>query len=451
MITTILKIPYLRFKYKFFPNKAQKFWAQELLNSQGLSAKIGQIIGQGKVTTLPKGTLSSKKAKDIFEKNFSTQIELTEEVLAASMGQVYFGEVKSQHYAIKILHPNIREKILKEINHILELGNYFAKTRKFTFDKDTFRRFLNEVFEEETNLEREAQVQEIFYRHFERNPRFIVPKVIKAYTNNNILCQEKINCILARDLERIPHNFIFQFFFKSLFDYGLLHGDLNDRNWGINDNNQVVVYDYGCSQIVSPRRIEGLKKLISNEDIENGFKELGVRLEATSFKNKQQELRNSLFNPLFEKEISPDFSYSANLQDKYGDRIKELRQFTDPWILLMMRSLFSLIKFYQSRGQAISLKEFACFDRLNDTEVRLESTQIKIEVLENKKQVVFMTLPITALDNLEFLIPENVLAKIREENISLPEIIEKIKQSNLSPQDLFRLSIGIRDYKVWIE
>lgn len=450
MISTILKIPYLKLKYKLLPNSGQKFWAQELLNSQGLNAKIGQVLAQGKNSELPKSSISKSEAKKIFEKELNNKVDFNGEVFAASMGQVFYVSIGNSPYAIKILHPGIRDQIKKEIDNILILGKHFAKSKGFQFDQSVFRRFLTEVFEEETNLKREADFQKHFFRIFQNNTNIKIPNVIGSYSNETILCQELVPSTLARDLSRIDQFLIFNFFFDSLLTHGLLHGDLNDRNWGMAEDGTVVVYDFGCSQIVSERRVNGLKKLLSNKDVINGFKEFGVRLEATYFKGKEQQLRDDLFDPLLRTPINPDWSLSKELQDKYQEKIKELREFTDPWVLLMMRSLFSIIKIYQSKKITIPLGQIID-PYLSIKDNKMASTEIKIEVLENEKQVVSMVLPISAIDNLEGLMPDKVLNRIQGTEINLKQIIANVKMDHFTPQELFSLQIENRSYKVWIE
>jgi hypothetical protein len=434
------------------PNQAQEFWAQELLNSQGLSAKLGQILAQGKETSLPKGSLSPETAKKMFFQSFAKDISVSSEVLSASMGQVFFIQIDQKEFALKILHPGIKEKLKKEIDNILLLGGYFGKAKGFTFDKEVFRRFLVEVFEEETDLSREAHFQEKFYFLFKDHQEIKIPKIIKEYSNSFVLCQEKIISTLARDSKHFSGFSIFNFFFDALLHHGTLHGDLNDRNWGYTEPEKIVVYDFGCAQIISERRVLGFKKLLMNEDIINGFQEFGVRLEATWFKGQEQKLRDALFSPLLDQDIAPHWSYSQELQGQFGEKIKQLREFTDPWVLLMMRSLFSLIRIYQDRKISIPLGSILKPYLIVHNEDPKESAKnIKIEVLEGSSQVVFLSLPMTALDHLESLMPENVLAKIREESINLSTIRERVKNSSFLPQDLFSLQVEKRSYRVWID
>ena len=450
MLSSLLKIPLLKLKFKFLPNEAQAFWAQELLNSQGLGAKLGQVLAQGKDYKLPKASIKNEALKKLFLENFKIEVLIEEEALAASMGQVFLTKLHGEPVAIKVLHPNIKKQLLNEVENILTLGSYYSKVKNFTFNKEVFSRFLYEIIEEETDLKREGHFQEQFKQINSDDSRFIIPEVIKKYSNENFLTQERVNCLLAKDHAYFPHYHIFDFFFRSLLNHGLLHGDLNDRNWGIKEDGRVVIYDFGCSQHISGRRTNGLKKLLLNQNVSEGFKELGLRLEATSFKGREQELRDDLFRMFLMKEIPADFSYSQELQLKYGDEIKKLREFTDPWILLLMRSLFSLIKIYQSRDQGIPLYNIINA-YLEFKEDHMASKNIKIEVTENYSLIVSMSLPITAIDNLEDLMPEKVATKITEEKINLKDIISKVKSTQFEPQDLFKLEMGNRKYRVWIE
>jgi len=449
LATTFLKIPFLRLKYRFFPNSAQQFWQQELLNSQGLGAKIGQVLTQGKKTANPRPTIIKNKAENLFYDQFNLKLSFEDEALAASMGQVFFGEINQEQVAVKILHPNIKKTILREIENVLILGKYYGKIKGFEFKSDLFKIFLKEVFEQETDLEREADFQEKFGRIFSESKSIRIPKVHRAYSNKDLLTQDKMMCNLARDLKEIENFHIFNFFFEALFNHGILHGDLNDRNWGINERHQVVVYDYGCSHIISSRRINGLIKLIKNEDLVNAFKEFGVRLEATYFKGKEQELRDGLFSPLFDNFIAPDLAYSENLKNKFGDEIKKLREFTDPWALLLMRSLFSLIRVYQDRKISIPLNTLLT-PYLESKVNSMSSTQIHIQVMEGNQEVVSLRLPMTALDNLSDLMPDKVAQKIHEQGLDLAKISENVVASGFKPQDLFKMEMNNRSYRVWI-
>lgn len=444
MLDLLVKIPYLRLKYKFLPNRAQRFWGQELLNSQGISAKIGQVLGQGQKTELPKSTITPLAAKKIFETSFPAPVTFQAEVLAASMGQVFKVEFEGSTHALKILHPGLKEKMGKEIENLLLLGGYFAKAKGFHFDQGTFKRFLTEVFEEETDLKREAQFQQKFELLFSGDERFQIPKVNREFSNENMLTQEWVRADLARDLTHFPHFDVFTFFFKSLLQKGILHGDLNDRNWGISPAGAVVIYDFGCSQIVSERRINGFKKLILNKDIITAFGEFGIRLDSTWFKGKEQELRDALFAPFSASVVKPDWSYSQTLEERFGDKVKSLREVSDPWILLMLRSLFSLIRVYHDRGISIPLRDLMApfVDLKEDHDPKL---QLHVEISQKDVRSFYLPLPLSYLDNLSSHIPLKV-----KEWVDVDGIVKKVNKEGKHAQELFDVVVEGRRHRVWI-
>jgi hypothetical protein len=448
-MNTLLKIPYLRLKYKFFPNKAQKFWAQELLDSQGLGAKLGQVLAQGKQASLPKTTIEEKEVQRWFYETFKTSALSEGQTLAASIGQVFKLRVGDDILAVKLLHPGIKEKLKSEIQNILVLGKFFAKTKGFNFDASVFERFLTEVFEEETDLRREAHFQKQFHALFSTDPRFVIPGVKTEWSNEDFLSQEWIDSKLALDLERFPNFDVFDFFFCALLRHGLLHGDLNDRNWGFTEDQRVVVFDYGCTQMISERRINGMKKLILNRDVVQAFREFGIRLEATWFKGREQELRDALFAPLSMSALKPDWSYKETLEKAFGDKTKILREFTDPWVLLMLRSLFSLIRIYQARRISIPLRDLiAPYLTIKDDPEK--KVQVHIEISEDGKQSFYLNLPYSSLRTLEQSIPSKVLVHMEAQGVVLKDCVEQALKNGAVEQEMIDLFIHGRRHRVWV-
>jgi hypothetical protein len=62
-----------------------------------------------------------------------------------------------------------------------------------------------------------------------------------------------------------------------------------------------------------------------------------------------------------------------------------------------------------------------------------------------------MKLPLSSLENLLELMPPHISEKLKNEKINFDELIEKIKASNYSAQDIFKLTSAPREYHVWIE
>ena len=60
-------------------------------------------------------------------------------------------------------------------------------------------------------------------------------------------------------------------------------------------------------------------------------------------------------------------------------------------------------------------------------------------------------MPASQVADLETLVPEDVLEKLREAGIDVKEIARKACDSGIVPQELFSLTAGARQYRVWLE
>lgn len=192
-----------------------------------------------------------------------------------------------------------------------------------------------------------------------------------------------------------------------------------------------------------------MKKLILNRDVPQAFREFGVRLEATWFKGREQELRDVLFAPLSMSALKPDWSYTQTLEAAFGEKTKILREFTDPWVLLMLRSLFSLLRAYQSRRISVPLRDLIAphLSIKNDPEKKV---LIHIEITEDGRQSFYLTLPFSSLRTLEQSIPGKVVALMEEQGVSLRECITRALERGPVEQGLIDLVILGRRHRVWI-
>ena len=438
----------------FFPSTAQQFWGQALLDANGLNAKVGQIFAQGggEGQNLPKATLSVFEAKSLFVDSFGhDDIYLNPLVLSASMGQVFHAHVKGEELALKILHPGIKQKLEKEIQSLLLVAKYFAKNKGFHFDAKVFERFLKDMFEKETDLEREKNNQTVMYEHFKYHSEILLPQVIDQYSNHLILSQRWLDVTLARDLKKIEEFTVLEFFFEALLKHGYLHADLNDRNWGKTSNAKTAIFDFGSVEYLSPRRRNALINLFNGRGELEVFQAFGIKLELTSLSSRSQELRDALFS-LFDQSPNLDLqkNYAQKLRAQFGKNIQELRECTDPWILMFMRSLFSVIQTYNRMEIAIPFKQII-LPYLKSTQELGMKTQLKVEVREAGEMKVFLTLPCDVLNRIHDYLPSNAMEKIKQKNIQLEQLIQKAKDENYAAQSILELVIDNKSYKIWLE
>ena len=79
------------------------------------------------------------------------------------------------------------------------------------------------------------------------------------------------------------------------------------------------------------------------------------------------------------------------------------------------------------------------------------ATELRIIVIRDGEEKVNMTFPIYTLKHIQSLMPEVVLAKLKERDIDLAKILAKIEESGHQPQTIFEMSEPAKSYRVWIE
>ena len=78
---------------------------------------------------------------------------------------------------------------------------------------------------------------------------------------------------------------------------------------------------------------------------------------------------------------------------------------------------------------------------------------LRLTVTESGTTKVSITLPASAIDELESLMDEDTLARIRDRDIDLPEIVRCVRRSGYAPAEIFTFEdAGIaRTIRVWME
>jgi predicted unusual protein kinase regulating ubiquinone biosynthesis (AarF/ABC1/UbiB family) len=455
MFLSLLKILYYKIKSKLLPNSNHYLWGQLLIENYGFNAKLGQLLLQNKSTVYqPKATITREQVKATLKHIYPDMIiDGVDSIHVASMGQVFKIEIDKKILAVKMLHPNIKQKLQKELKQIIKLSHYYSKVKRFKFEPELFYLFLNNMLEQETNLIREATNQKLFYQAFKYHPNITIPQVIDQYSNDNVLTQQWIDSTLAIHSNEINNYGIIHFFFEAIIFHQLLHADLNHHNWGISGD-RIVVYDYGSTYQITPKQTKGLIKLLGQEYTTENFTRIGIRIDLTSFKDKVEQIGSDLFI-LFNQELNlqQQRNFLTNLRNKYKKQLLELRSVSEPWILMLMRSLFSLVQFYHSRNKSIPFKKIIqpYINQAKEIKQMKDKNELKVEIKEDDQLKVFLTLPAKSIENIQdFLTPE-VLAKINQLSINLDEIVKKTIQDNYPPGIIFNFNLNTKSYKVWIE
>ena len=224
---------------------------------------------------------SSSIAKNIIEKENHDSIDnifssFNEKPIAnASVAQVHTAILKSgDTVAIKILKPNIKEKLFKDfiffywVSKCLEIAIPSIKRLKLSKNVEV----LSEVSLNELDLTLEASAAEELSENFKDNPNYKVPKIYWEFTSKNILILEYIKGIRIDDinaLKKANHNIKkiteigTEVFFLQVFRDGFFHGDMHPGNILINPKGVLIPIDFGIMGRLSNKDRQFLALLLT--------------------------------------------------------------------------------------------------------------------------------------------------------------------------------------------
>ena len=191
---------------------------------------------------------SSEEAKLIIEKQLGADIEQVfsafskEPLASASIAQVHEATLKSgEAVVVKVLRPNIRRKIRRDLDMMHELASWAEK-----YSSEARRLRIKEVVKEyDATLEREVDLRieaanTSHLRHnFKASELLYVPKVYWDFTRTKVFVMEKISGIPIGDVERLKADGVnmkaladrgVEIFFTQVFRDSFFHADMHPGN-----------------------------------------------------------------------------------------------------------------------------------------------------------------------------------------------------------------------------
>lgn len=443
---------------KFNKAAGQQYLLQEIGKLPGIPAKMGQILlmktkhAPSEIFTPKAFPLAWVKQHIINESPIlSEQIEsIDEKAFTASLGQVHRAILKNKsEIAIKLRYPGIENEIQEQLELLMGIFKNAPAPSVMKMNTDDYSSFLKDFFDEEINYQKEAQSQKRFHKLWSFDPRFIIPEVFLNYTTSSMLVQSfesSTSLSLIHDFtleERIHYfNAMKDFFINGLLNFGLIHTDLHEKNWGIRrETKQIVFYDFGATiqlSIELKNTLIHLSMMHNNPSLDylNAFVTLGFdREKLIKIQSKLPALCKILFEPIQNHEKWNPAEW--NLQKRVNELLEHdkwiFRTSGPPWFLLFIRGLNGWMNAVLTlKGQPETI------------------SKLYIRITEKQKEKASLEFPAHSVDNLEDLIPDNALEMIRTNGIQLNQIIQQVKKTNYAPQVLFETAYLSKTYKVWL-
>jgi predicted unusual protein kinase regulating ubiquinone biosynthesis (AarF/ABC1/UbiB family) len=449
---------------KFNKEAGKRHLLRELGSLPGIPAKMGQILTMrfGPETDSESHSpapLPIETIKSIIDSEAPQLAECLESLqplgITASLGQVHEGTlINGKRVAIKIRYPGVDQDLKKQLKIILGTMKALPAPDVIQLDYDDYQSFLNEFFLEEVDYIKEARSQQKFHHAWSGDFRFVIPEIQDGLSTPSVLVQSfEPSTPLHRiqDLSRKEKNHYSEalrdFFLTGALDFGLIHTDLHPKNWGIRrEMAQIVFYDFGATIQLSPELTLALKSLsiMKSDDPEHYLKllqDLGFnRRKLIPIRHHLQALIALLFEPVRNQEWKPSgWKLQDRINELLGDNKWNFRTAGPPWFLMLIRGL---------NGWLNGMKLLESDPIPEGPSV---STKLKVRVIENGLEKIFLELPAPSVMDLEMLMPSKVTASIREQGIPIKSICEAAIRNGYQPQTLFELQAKENHYKVWIE
>jgi predicted unusual protein kinase regulating ubiquinone biosynthesis (AarF/ABC1/UbiB family) len=176
---------------------------------------------------------------------------------AASLGQVHRAVMPDGRVvAVKVLRPGIErlaDADLAALRMITRFLKRFTSFGRRLHVADIYEEFAKGVGEE-LDYRSEAAYLERFRKHFEGNPRIVVPAIVDRLVTKSVFVMDFIDGVKVSDLEQLrqwqvdPHaivEILVDAYLRQMLEYGLVHIDPHPGNLLVLPDGRLCVLDFG--------------------------------------------------------------------------------------------------------------------------------------------------------------------------------------------------------------
>jgi hypothetical protein len=415
---------------------------------------------------------------------------------AASIGQVHKAVLTTgEHVAVKAQYPGIAEALavdLSALGLLLAPLSIAAKGRSgLDLDMKEYRATLGAGIAAELDYESECRALERAVSRMAEVDGVVVPTPVSALCSPSVLTMSWIDGQRLEDILDVNHarrervgQILLRWFLRSWLVWGELHADPHAGNYRFqveHSDIRVGILDFGCRYHLSPEELLALRELcprigkIQPKEAFAFFKAMGFKVPLlTSFQAKLPVILDLLLLPFSSvgKFDVREWKLAERLEAILGSDRWNFRLAGPASLTFFIRSFSGLL--HQLGALGVSLDWKAELEKLglsaasNRSLLPTESmggaadfslaarevpneTQLQILVEERGEQKARVTLPGTSVERLEDLIPDDVLAKLREQGIDPGKLGLSAFHGGCKPQQLFGLTEGDKKIRVWLE
>jgi len=214
-------------------------------------------------------------------------------ISGASLGQVYTATYDGDRVAVKVLRPNIRERVeadLVVVETLLPAVLRFAPPGQAFTMENLADEFTTTIRGEMSYREEAARLEEV-RGNFESEPNVVVPPVVSERSTDRVLTMEYVPGTKITDVDALreaghdPSALVEQLaetYFQMIVEDGVFHADPHPGNLSVRPNGAIVFYDFGVVGRLSAERREQILEFyvgLARDDIDrviDAFVEMGA-------------------------------------------------------------------------------------------------------------------------------------------------------------------------------
>lgn len=478
---------------------AREHLIQRLGRLRGLPQKIGQLLSfsadedtaeafrplTDSIEPLPLEVIE-QALEAAWGRKAAELVTLEPEGHAASLGQVHRGRLveSGQEVAVKVQYPGVRSAIEQDLGALGWLSAPVGDLRQ-GFDLGAYREEIRRDLEEELDYRHEARQQERFRALCQGGP-WIVPRLHPELCTDQVLVSDweggrRLQEVKAAWTAEARGDLAFELvrlFSLSVLGEGFFHADPHEGNYAFRlekGEPRVVLYDFGSTLELRERERLALLRLIrtagnpGSEDPYRLWVALGFDRELLE---PLAELLPALTSLLFAPYRQPlkfdldTWELGERVGDVLGEHRWNFRISAPARLLFLMRAWQGLIHQLRELGEPASWRipadpylrrDAERIDALELPQLERRSSfsdlarHLRVEVLEDGRQKVKVSLPVATVDRLEDLLEPELLERIAASGVSLAEKKREIRQRAYRPQEIFTQHEGSRAFRVWLE
>lgn len=227
---------------------------------------------------------------------------------AASLGQVHKAILNGGFpVACKLQYPRMSHLVEADLNQ-LHLWLRLYKAVDGTIDHSEILKEIRSHLEQELDYKLERQNMNHFSSYYSH--LMVVPKVIPDLSTSKLLTMEWHEGKSVWDTHISPETvatMLFHAWYTPFYERGWLHSDPHPGNYVINQQGQLVVFDFGCTRQFSPTFVEGVRTLY--QALKNNTSPIDA-FYMWGFKNLTEETSQALtmwarllFDPLLDNNV----------------------------------------------------------------------------------------------------------------------------------------------------